>query len=327
MRLAAIMTPGVNMAKWVWWQRVRSTGPRGRRYSVIIAVTVALMLFIAGGLLFYGRDREMTVALSVRFKGIPPELLVMGNPPVLEARVRGTSRLLKGLKDSLPTHEIELALAKPGPLFIKISEETIKMPQGVSVLEVDPASFTIGIERRMEKWVPVIPDLNNDPMPGYVVSAVAASPSSIQLTGPASMLEKISAVRTTPVDVAGLTEFAKKRVALNLNHNPHVQALGDRLVEVEIAVEEKIIDKQIKTQVQATGTHYRWEIRPGQVELLLRGPENTIENLVQGQGMQVHVDLKGLKPGTYVRHAVIEPPLDTTLVEAKPEVFTVKVYE
>jgi YbbR domain-containing protein len=285
------------------------------------------MLFIAGGLLFYGRDREMTVALSVRFKGIPPELLVMGNPPVLEARVRGTSRLLKGLKDSLPTHEIGLALAKPGPLFIKISEETIKMPQGVSVLEVDPASFTIGIESRMEKWVPVIPDLNNDPAPGYVVSAVAASPSSIQLTGPASMLEKISAVRTTPVDVAGLTESAKKRVALNLNHNPHVQALGDRLVEVEIAVEEKIIDKQIKTQVQATGTHYRWEIRPRQVELLLRGPENTIENLVQGQGMQVHVDLKGLKPGTYVRHAVIEPPLDTTLVEAKPEVFTVKVYE
>jgi hypothetical protein len=43
--------------------------------------------------------------------------------------------------------------------------------------------------------------------------------------------------------------------------------------------------------------------------------------------MQVHVDLKGLKPGTYVRHAVIEPPLDTTLVEAKPEIFTVKVYE
>jgi YbbR domain-containing protein len=315
------------MAKWMWLQRVRSTGPKGRRYTVIIAVAVALILFIAGGLLFYGRDREMTVALSVRFKGIPPELLVMGNPPVMEARVRGTSRLLEGLKDSLPTHEIELALAKPGPLFVKISEETIKMPQGISVLEVNPASFTIGIEGRMEKWVPVIPDLNNDPMPGYVVSAVAASPSSIQLTGPASMLEKISAVRTTPVDLAGLTESAKKRVALNLNHNPHVQALGDRLVEVEIAVGEKIIDKQIKTQVQATGTHYRWEIRPGQVELLLRGPENTIEKLVQGQGMQVHVDLKGLKPGTYVRYAVIEPPLDMTLVEANPEVFTVKVYE
>ena len=327
MRLVAIMTPGVNMAKWMWLQRVRSTGPKGRRYTVIIAVAVALILFIAGGLLFYGRDREMTVALSVRFKGIPPELLVMGNPPVMEARVRGTSRLLEGLKDSLPTHEIELALAKPGPLFVKISEETIKMPQGISVLEVNPASFTIGIEGRMEKWVPVIPDLNNDPMPGYVVSAVAASPSSIQLTGPASMLEKISAVRTTPVDLAGLTESAKKRVALNLNHNPHVQALGDRLVEVEIAVGEKIIDKQIKTQVQATGTHYRWEIRPGQVELLLRGPENTIEKLVQGQGMQVHVDLKGLKPGTYVRYAVIEPPLDMTLVEANPEVFTVKVYE
>jgi len=303
------------------------TGPKRPPYNVFVALAVLLVFFIVGGLLFYGRDHEMTQALCVRFSGIPPELLVVDNPPVLKARLRGPSRLLESLKDSQATHEIDLGSAQLGRVFIKIRPETVKVPQGVSVLEVHPDSFTIGIERRMEKWVPVVPDVYNDPVPGYVVSAAVASPCSIQLTGPGSMLEKVAAVRTTPIDVAGLAESAKKRVALNLNHHSHVKALGDGLVEVEIAVKEKIIEKQIKTEVRVTGTHYRWEIRPGQVELLLRGPENTIENLVLGEGIQVHLDLEGLKPGTYVRHAVIEPPLDTTLVEAKPEVFTVKVYE
>jgi YbbR domain-containing protein len=242
--------------------------------------------------------------------------------------VRGRSRLLKSLKDLEPTHEIDLGSAQLGRVFIKIRPETVKVPQGVSVLEVHPESFTIGIERRMEKWVPVVPDLCNDPVPGYVVSAAVASPSSIQLTGPGSMLEKVSAVRTTPIDVAGLTEPSKKEVGLNLNHHPHVEPVARSLVEVQLVIEERIIDKRIKTEVRATGgTHDRWEIRPGQVELLLRGPENTIKNLVQGEGIRVHVDLGGLRPGTYVRHAVIEPPLNTTVLEATPEAFTVTVYK
>lgn len=308
-------------------QLMGDTGPTRPPYNVFVTLAVLLVLFIVGGFLFYGRDQEMTQALSVRFTGIPPELLVVDNPPVLKARVRGPSRLLKSLKDLQPTHEIDLGSAQLGRVFIKIRRETVKVPQGVSVLEVHPDSFTIGIDRRMEKLVPVVPDLYNDPAPGYVVSAAVASPSSIQLTGPGSMLEKVSAVRTTPIDVAGLTEPSKKEVALNLNHHPHVQPVGHSLVEVQLVVEERIIDKRIKTEVRATGTHYRWEIRPGRVELLLRGPENTIENLVQGEGIRVHVDLGGLRPGTYVRHAVIEPPLNTTVLEATPEAFTVKVYK
>ena len=300
--------------------------PNSRSHKAFVAVA-ALALLIAAVLLSYGRNREVTVPLSVRFTGISDKLLLVGTDPVLEVCVKGPSGLLKGLEDSQLTHEIDLASAKPGRLFIKISPETIKVPQGISVLDVHPTSFTIDIDRLMEKLVPVVPDLNNHPTPGHVVSTVVASPSSIKLTGPASMLEKISAVRTTPIDLAGLTEPTKKSVALNLNHSPYVQPVEDILVEVEIMVKERIIEKWVETQVQAAGNDHRYHIRPERIELLLRGPENTMKDLVQGSGIQARVDLKGLKPGTYVRHAVIELPLSTKLVEAKPEVFTVEVLD
>lgn len=298
-----------------------------RRYYAIAAPAVALMVLIGVGLLLFGRDDKVTLPISVRFTHIPSELLVVGNVPVLEALVKGPSGLLKGLKDLQLSHEIDLVSAEPGRQFIKILPETITVPQGASVLEVDPDSFTISIERRVEKLVPVVPDLINEPVPGYIVASVVASPSRIELSGPASMLEKISAVRTTPVNLAGLTGSAKKKVALNLRHSPYVQPTENSLVEIEIVVVEKIIEESIITAVQGTGTNYTYEIRPDRIELILRGPEKTMKKLLQGNGIRVRVDLKGLTPGTYKRHAVIEPPLNTTLVEAKPEVFTVELHE
>ena len=303
-----------------------TTAPARPSYKSVLLILATLVLLLGVGLLFYEKQDEVTLAIPVRFEHIPHELIAVRDIPVLEARLKGPLRVLKALKDSQLSYKIDLSTAEPGPLFIKISREMIKVPRRVSVLEIDPGSFTITIEKRMEKIVPIVADLNKDPAPGYIISRVVAAPSMVRLTGPMSVLDKISAVRTTPVDVGGLTETIKKKVALNLNHNPHVQAISDSLVEVEIIVKEKLVEKWLNIAIQATGGN-RYVITPDRIEILLKGPMNTLKSLAQDNGIQVYVDLEGLKPGTYVRRAVIKPPLNTTLVEAKPEVFTVKVLE
>ncbi len=293
----------------------------------IFLILATFVLLLGVGLLFYEKQDQVTLAIPVRLEHMPHDLIPVRNIPVLEARLKGPSRTLKALKGPQLFYKIDLSRAKPGPLFIKIFPERIKVPRRVSVLGIDPASFTITIEKRMEKIVPVVADLNKDPASGYIISRVVATPSMVRLTGPMNVLDKISAVRTTPVDVEGLTETIKKKVALNLNQNPHVQAIGDSLVEVEIGVKEKIVEKWLDIAIQATGSNYRYVISPDRIKIFLRGPMNTLRKLTQENAVQVYVDLKGLEPGTYVRPAVIKPPLDTTLVEAKPEVFTVEVLE
>jgi len=294
-------------------------------YKSVLLILGTLVVLLGTALLFYEEQDEITLAIPVRFEHISHDLIAVRDIPILEARLKGPSRVLKALKDSQLFYKIDLSTAKPGPLFIKISHEMIKVPWRVSVLGIDPASFTTTIEKRMEKIVPIVADLNKDPASGYIISRVVAAPSTVRLTGPMSVLDKISAVRTTPVDVGGLTETIKKKVALNLNHNAHVQAIGNRLVEVEIVVTEKIIEKWLNIAIQATGGNYRYVITPDRIEILIRGSMNTLKKLAQDNGIQVYVDLEGLKPGTYARRAVINPPLNTTLVEARPEVFTVKV--
>jgi YbbR domain-containing protein len=201
----------------------------------------------------------------------------------------------------------------------------IKIPRGVTVVAIEPSRLTVMIDRRAQKNVPVVPNLNEDPAQSYVIARVETSPSTVELAGPATILEEISAVRTTPIDVAGLTETTKKSVALDLNHQPHIRAMGDGLVEVEIVVEPKMDEKWMNLAVKATGGDKASIISPDRIEILLRGPVNDLRDLTEKNGVEAYVDLTDLKPGTYVRPVVIKPPLNITLVEAKPEVFTVKV--
>jgi len=306
----------------------RTSSPIRLSYKLVFVVLAALVVVVGASLLFYGEQDEITLAIPVRFEHLPHHLIPVRNIPlVLEARLKGLSRVLKDVKDNQPTCRVDLSTARPGPLFVTVSPEMIKVPWRVSVIETDPASFTITIDRRKDKIVPIVPDLNNDPAPGYMIPSVVANPCTIKLTGPVSVLEEISAVRTTPVDVDGLTETVKKKVALNLNHNPHIEAIGDSLVEIEIVVEQKIVEKWLDITIQTTGGKYKYVVTPDRIKILLRGPIHTLEKLTENNGVHVYVDLEGLEPGTYVRRAVIEPPLNTTLVEAKPEVFTVKVFK
>ena len=304
---------------------MKNTASTGHASKSVLIIFTAIIILLCLGLLFYEKKDQITMAVTVKLDHIPHELIVVRETPVLEARLEGPQRILQDLKNTQLFYKIDLSSVKPGPLPIKTSPDMIEVPWRVSVLEIDPATFTITIEKQTEKIVPIVADLNKDPAPGYIISRVVPTPSTVRITGPMSVLDKISVVHTTPVDVEGLTDTIKKKVALNLTHNPHVQAIGVNLVELEIEVEEKMVEKWLDMAIQVKGGNYRYVIKPDRIEILLKGPMNTIKKLTQDDGVQVYVDLKGLKPGTYVRPAVIEPPLNTTLVEAKPEKFTVKL--
>jgi YbbR domain-containing protein len=297
--------------------------PSSKRLLLILG---AVVLLSAGALFYFTSDDEVVLAVSVKFENVADDLIALqGGAPVLEAHLKGPSGALEEVKGSGLSYDVDLSAATPGPLIVKISPDKIEVPRRISVVGIEPSSLRVTIDNRMEKIIPVVPDLNGDPAPGYVVSRVLADPSFVQLTGPMSVLEDMSAVRTTPVNVGGLTETTKKKVALNLDHDSHVRAVGENLVEVETVVEQKMVEKRLNVPVHAIPEDLKYVIMPDRIELLLKGPVNTLKKVSQDNGVRVHVDVAGLQPGTYVRPATIEPPLDTTLVEAKPEVFTVEI--
>jgi YbbR domain-containing protein len=194
------------------------------------------------------------------------------------------------------------------------------------VISVQPQSLTVRFEKRLEKMVPIVADLSGAPPEGYVVSRVVVTPSVVELSGPHTVIDQLTAIRTTPIDVNGLTATIKKKVALALKPELRIQALSQDIVDVEVMVEEKDVEKSLDIPVEGSNTPYHYVITPPNIHIRIQGPIKTMEELVGSQEkLQVYTDLSGLKPGVYVRKVVINLPLNVVLLEAKPEVFTVKI--
>jgi hypothetical protein len=77
--------------------------------------------------------------------------------------------------------------------------------------------------------------------------------------------------------------------------------------------------------VRVVGADYSYTVEPPRINLLVMGPMNAVRSLDVGQGLDVTLDIGGLKPGHYVRKALIRLPLNTTLVQSEPKLFEVDI--
>jgi YbbR domain-containing protein len=298
-----------------------------RKY--IFFVGILFVLIIGVGLFFFlEKVEDVVLPIPVRLENVPSDLVAVADVGILDVRVRGPVKLLDEIKGQDIHYTIDLSKGAPGLLPITVSKDAIHVPRKLSVVSVQPESLTINFEKRLDKKIPIVADLCGTPSEGYVVSRVVVTPSVVELSGPYAVIDRLTAIRTTPIDVNGLTATIKKKVALAIKPELHVEAISKGIIDVEVFVEEKKVEKSFDLPVEGKNTPYHYVITPSNINISIKGPINTIEELVASQEkLQVYVDLNGLKPGMYVRKAAISLPLDVVLVDAKPEVFTVKITE
>jgi YbbR domain-containing protein len=300
--------------------------PSYQRYFFIGILSV---LIIGIGLSFFlGKKGDVILPIPVKLENVPSDLVAVADVNMLEVHVRGPVKLLDALKGQDIHYSIDLSQGSPGVLPITVSKHAIRVPRKLAVVSVKPQSLTIHFEKRLEKMVPIVPDLYGAPPEGYVVSRVVVTPSVVELSGPHTVIDQLTAIRTTPIDVNGLTATIKKKVALALKPELRIQALSKGIVDIEVIVEEKNVEKSFAVPVEGSNTPYHYLITPPNIHIRIKGPIKTIEELTRSQEkLQVYTDLSGLKPGVYVRKVVINLPLNVVLLDAKPEVFTVKITE
>jgi hypothetical protein len=292
-------------------------------------IGILSILIIGIGLSFFlGKRGDVILSIPVQLENVPADLVAVSDVNMLEVHVRGPVRVLDTLKGQNILYSIDLSQGTPGVLPVTVSKYAIRVPRKLAVVAVQPQSLTIRFEKRLEKTVPIVPDLCGAPPEGYVVSRVVVTPSVVELSGPHTVIDQLTAIRTTPIDVNGLTATIKKKVALALKPELRIQALSQGVVDVEVMIEEKDMEKSFNIPVEGNNTPYQYLITPPNIHIRIQGPIKTMEELAGSQEkLQVYTDLSGLKPGVYVRKVVINLPLNVVLLEAKPEVFTVKITE
>jgi YbbR domain-containing protein len=271
---------------------------------VAIALATLLWLIVAGDHLV---ERSMRVPLE--FRNIPTALEIVGDPPTeVDVRVRGSSTLLARLEPRDIVAVLDLAIARPGSRMFHLRTDEVRAPYGVEVAQVVPGTLALDLETSGRRTVPIVPALDGEPAPGFVIGRVTSDPPTVEVEGPDSRLKQLTGATTEPVEVTGSRGRVRDVVTVGISDSAlrlvHAQDATITVDVVPAPVEREL--SAVPVRWRNLGAGHRAEVRPTLTRVTVRGRREALAGLTAG-GIDAFVDLAGLGPGRYNLRVQVDP--------------------
>lgn len=156
-------------------------------------------------------ERQVAVAASLR--GTPAQGYT-ALAPVFQpgtVTVRGPARVVNEISQATAVVDIQSVN--------KNVEQTLPVNVGASTSNVSLNPSTVQVvvpivNAVSSKIVPVLPHVTGNPAAGFTVKRSFSEPASVQVFGPADVLNAISNIATEPVDIQGIDKNLSKDVGL-----------------------------------------------------------------------------------------------------------------
>ena len=297
--------------------------PQTLRFVVFLSLVIGMTgLLLATDAI----QNESHIKVPVTAQNLPRGTLLTGSPiQGIEIHLRGPAEILSTLPNLKLHYVLDLSALGAGSHSVPIRIDQLNLPQGLTVVNIEPQSIQIQLETEANKEVRVTVFYKGSPATGYFVAQTSATPKKVMIRGPKQALDEITSVCTYPVDVSGIADSFKKEITLDLPND--LEALTPRSpIQVTVTISEEIQTKHFSgILVQSNTAEHNCKISPPVISMDVKGPVNLLETLTSAPGFSVYADIKGLEPGVYVRRATIELPVATILVDVSPEVFTVTI--
>jgi YbbR domain-containing protein len=302
------------------------------RYSIfrnryLIGVMLFALVGIGGSLLIpYFFIREADIFLPIATENVPKGLIVTSMPVKgMEVRVRGLKSAIRVLPRRKIHYTMDLSKVHVGVNTIMVRKDRVPLPEGISILKINPSVFRVKVEKEIRKNLPVHVSLIGKPADGFAVVRTKTQPATVTLGGSITTLGPMDEVSTKHININGLSGSFKKKVALNLKENLRLVDSSD-LILAHVVIRERIVDKTFNhLPVIGKQTPYAYRITPPTITIRVRGPSNLVGKLSEDKEIQAYIDLQGLKPGKHKKRATITLPVKITLIDAKPEIFEITI--
>jgi YbbR domain-containing protein len=287
-----------------------------------IGLAVALWYMIAGQ-----RQAERSLRVPLEYQNIPEQLELMGDPPgTVDVRVKGGSGTLGQLRTGDLVALVDLRNARPGRRLFHVTPEHVTAPTGIRVVHVQPATVALTFEASVTKTVPVVPAIDGDPAPGYLVGRVSASPATVDVVGPESVVRQLTEATTEPVSLRGATRLVRDTVTIGLaDPAARLQTPRSAVVTVEILpmpVDRVITDVPVILRNLTRGR--RAQASPRAVTVSARGPKANVQG-VKATDLPVYVDLSGLRAGRYNLPVRVDPVANLSITAIEPDSINVRI--
>jgi YbbR domain-containing protein len=183
--------------------------------TLILALVLAVVVWISA-VTAANPNVERSRSVPLDIVGLDPDMLVVGNVPT---QVRVTLEAPSSVMDSMNASEnaiqswVDIAGLDPGTHDLEVQVNINPSFRPVRRTSVIPEIVSITLEPLLTRTYPVRLEVIGDPAVGYQKGRRISEPSSVAVSGAASLVSQIEEVRAS-MDISGATETIQRDVAL-----------------------------------------------------------------------------------------------------------------
>ena len=270
---------------------------------------------------------ERTMRVPLEFRNKPTAMEIVGDPPTtVDVRVLGSSAVLSRMEPGEVVAVLDLSAARAGSRLFNMRVENVRAPYGVDVLQVTPSTISLELERSAKRMLKVVPAVEGEPAPGFVLGTVDVDPAEVEVIGPESHIRDLTSATTEPVIVAGQREDVEDVVTIGVSDSAvRLSAAQDATVNVRIVpapVERALYGVPIRWRNLGEGLTAR--VQPLSARVTVRGRQDAVESM-RAESVVAFVDLAGLGPGQYNLRVQFDPTQSFGVSTAEPAVVQVTI--
>lgn len=272
---------------------------------------------------------EQVARLPLRVTGLAEGQTIVGSalPTEVSVRLRGSKlRLLahRYLQQPVGTVTLDLTEREPGRAFTVVLGPGDVASELTVTQVVEPDRLTVRIDGQLSRRLPVELTTIGSLASGYgYLTAPAARPDSIRVTGPARYFPDRPLVRTAPLDLARLEGAGELSLPLLLPDSHLVLDMPEVKVAYSVGrlAERTLADVPVRA-IADDGTEVG--LSPAQVDVMVRGVADSLLALSPAR-LRVTVAAKGLASGMHMLPGDVQAPDWVTVIGLDPAQFQVVV--
>ena len=287
-----------------------------------ICIAALLWLVVAGD-----RVVERALRVPIEFQNLPQGLEIVGDPlESVDVRLRGSSGTLGRIAPGDTAAVIDLRSARPGRRLFHITSSQIKVPYGLDVVQVAPATLPIAFENSAIRVVQVKPSVEGRPAPGYEVGNIVTDPATVEVVGPESALRGLDEAMTEPVSVADATRPIREVVTVGVA-DPSIRLRSPQTASVTVQIVPGAASRTlapVSVEVRNIENGLRARVVPASVALQLRGTDEALRALTPAS-LPAFVDAAGLTSGERDLEVQVRGLPGVTLAAVSPRTVRVRL--
>ncbi len=252
-------------------------------------------------------------------------------PKTARVRLRGIGRsliLLKLFHDA----KVALDLSTIREYFdFVITPAYVKIPSSLKVAAVTvlyPDTVHIILDEKVERSLPVVPDVKLKTKPGYVIAGeIYAEPGEVLVSGPLSLIKDIHRVKTKKVSAEDLKKNFKQEIPLLLPHAKVELSANSVMVKATVEKLSETFIRNIPVQIRNSPKKYSVKIQPPVVAVKVRGAASIIRD-IKSEQISAFIDFPAVWKG---QSNAFEPririPEGVELIEFQPDTVIVTLID